>query len=53
MWFVDQNYGAKAACGLVLFLWWTKQLEENWKTFQNNLKFATNHKGLIDLKLKC
>lgn len=54
VWLVDQNYLPKSwrmwvsiiPVGGVETSW------EGWKTFQNNLKIATLHKGLLDLKLE-
>ncbi|SDZ85406.1 hypothetical protein SAMN05443667_10125 [Flavobacterium gillisiae] len=54
VWLVDENYVPKA------WRMWVSIIPvggletswEDWKTFQNNLKIATNHKGLIDLKLE-
>lgn len=53
VWLVDENYIPKAwrmwvsiipVCGI-------ETSWEDWKTFPNNLKIATSHKGLLDLKL--
>lgn len=54
VWLLDQNYLPKAwrmwvsiiPVGGIETSW------EDWKTFQNNLKIATTHKGLLDLKLE-
>jgi hypothetical protein len=54
LWFLDDNYKPKA------WRMWVSIIPvggletswEDWKTVQNNLKIATTHKGLIDLKLK-
>ncbi len=54
VWLVDQNYLPKSwrmwvsiiPVGGVETSW------EGWKTFENNLKIATLHKGLLDLKLE-
>jgi len=54
VWLVDENYVPKA------WRMWVSIIPvggletswEDWKTFQNNLKIATSHKGLIDLKLE-
>ncbi len=54
VWSVDQNYMPKA------WRMWVSIIPvggleaswEDWKTFQNNLKIATSHKGLFDLKLE-
>jgi hypothetical protein len=54
VWLLDQNYMPKAwrmwvsiiPVGGIETSW------EDWKTFQNDLKIATNHKGLFDLKLE-
>ncbi|NGY36358.1 hypothetical protein FQU23_002410 [Flavobacterium sp. XN-5] len=53
VWLVDENYIPKAwrmwvsiiPVGGIETSW------EDWKTFPNNLKIATSHKGLLDLKL--
>jgi uncharacterized protein YpmB len=54
VWLVDQSYMPKAWrmwVGIIpvggLETSW-----EDWKTFPNNLKIATSHKGLLDLKLE-
>jgi hypothetical protein len=54
VWLLDQNYMPKAwrmwvsiiPVGGIETSW------EDWKTFQNQLKIATNHKGIMDLKLE-
>jgi uncharacterized protein YpmB len=54
VWLVDENYLPKA------WRMWVSIIPEggletsweDWKTFPNNLKIATSHKGLIDLKLE-
>ncbi|UQD55289.1 hypothetical protein [Flavobacterium sp. K5-23] len=54
VWLVDQNYMPKA------WRMWVSIIPvggletswEDWKTFPNNLKIATSHKGLINLKLE-
>jgi hypothetical protein len=54
VWLVDQNYVPKA------WRMWVSIIPvggletswEDWKTFPNNLKIATSHKGLLDLKLE-
>jgi hypothetical protein len=54
VWLLDENYLPKAwrmwvsiiPVGGIETSW------EDWKTFPNNLKIATNHKGIFDLKLE-
>lgn len=54
VWLVDENYMPKA------WRMWVSIIPfggletswEDWKTFPNNLKIATSHKGLLDLKLE-
>ena len=54
LWFVDQNYIPKAwkmwvgiiPVGGIETSW------DEWQTFTNGVKIATNHKGLVDLKLE-
>jgi uncharacterized protein YpmB len=54
IWLVDQNYIPKA------WRMWVSAIPfggletswEDWKTFPNNLKIATSHKGLLDLQLE-
>ncbi|MEZ7499040.1 hypothetical protein QO200_09825 [Flavobacterium sp. Arc3] len=54
VWLVDENYMPKA------WRMWVSIIPvggletswEDWKTFPNDLKIATNHKGLLDLKLE-
>jgi uncharacterized protein YpmB len=54
VWLVDQNYMPKAwrMWVSIIPVGGLETTWENWKTFQNNLKIATSHKGLIDLKLE-
>ncbi len=54
VWFVDQNYMPKAwrMWVSIIPVGGLETTWENWKIFQNNLKIATSHKGLIDLKLE-
>jgi hypothetical protein len=54
VWLVDENYMPKAWRMWVSIIP-VSGLEtswEDWKTFSNNLKIATTHKGLLDLKLE-
>jgi hypothetical protein len=54
VWFVDENYMPKAwrMWVSIIPLGGLETSWEDWITFQNNLKIATSHKGLIDLKLE-
>lgn len=54
VWFVDENYIPKA------WRMWVSIIPiggfetswEDWKTYPNNIKIATTHKGIFDLKLE-
>lgn len=54
VWLVDQNYVPKAwrLWVSIIPVGGLETSWEDWKTFPNNLKIATSHKGLIDLKLE-
>lgn len=54
VWIVDQNYVPKAwkLWVSIIPVGGLETSWEDWKTFPNNLKIATSHKGLIDLKLE-
>ncbi|SDX94975.1 hypothetical protein [Flavobacterium degerlachei] len=54
VWLVDENYMPKAwrMWVSIIPIGGLETSWEDWKTFQNNLKIATSHKGLLDLKLE-
>jgi uncharacterized protein YpmB len=54
VWLLDKNYIPKAwrMWVSIIPVGGIKTSWEDWKTFPNNLKIATSHKGLIDLKLE-
>lgn len=54
LWLVDQNYVPKAwrLWVSIIPVGGLETSWEDWKTFQNNVKIATSHKGLINLKLQ-
>ncbi|WP_016989038.1 hypothetical protein [Flavobacterium sp. ACAM 123] len=54
VWLVDQNYMPKAwrMWVSIIPVGGLETTWEDWKTFENNLKIATSHKGLIDLNLE-
>lgn len=54
VWLVDENYMPKAwrMWVSIIPIGGLESSWEDWKTFKNNLKIATTHKGLLDLKLE-
>jgi hypothetical protein len=54
VWLVDQNYVPKAwrLWVSIIPVGGLETSWEDWTTFQNNVKIATSHKGLINLKLE-
>lgn len=54
VWLVDENYVPKAwrMWVSIIPIGGLETSWEEWKTFPNNLKIATSHKGLLDLKLE-
>jgi hypothetical protein len=54
VWLVDQNYLPKAwrMWVSIIPVGGLETTWEDWETFPNNLKIATSHKGLLDLKLE-
>jgi uncharacterized protein YpmB len=54
VWLLDKNYMPKAwrMWVSIIPVGGLETTWEDWTTFQNNLKIATSHKGLIDLKLE-
>jgi hypothetical protein len=52
VWLVDENYVQSMENVGIIPVGGLETSWEEWQTFANGLKIATNHKGLLDLKLE-